>query len=238
MANLIVFKNYNITDNTKWYNDRTNERGLKNHYNAMEEIAIASAKEFVQDYDEIIVHRGESENIRDVFKDHYFEMLKLWEQGHNVLYVDLDVVFTNPIKYFSEYNTFRMFNYTDPKSVYSKYYDLKLPNYFNCAIRYHPASMSQECWDLGNKMVANWDPEQWDTEQIIFNAMMWSQGLTLADVYQPELNYQFLNSIESTIKFNALDMIDAKAIHTCGSRGSKIRLQLMQQIRDKTTKRI
>ena len=39
--NFLVFKNYNITDHTKWYNDRTSEIDLVDNYKAMEKIATA-----------------------------------------------------------------------------------------------------------------------------------------------------------------------------------------------------
>ena len=85
--NILVCKNYTITDHTKWYNDRTNETGLVENYTAMEELCVASAKKYVKDLDEVKVFRGEADNIRDVFKINFYEIYDLWQQGNNILYV-------------------------------------------------------------------------------------------------------------------------------------------------------
>ena len=104
--NFLVLKNYKITDNTKWYNDRTNETNLAENYRKMEDICVKSAFGNVEGLNEVRVFRGEADNIRDVFKKNFYEIYELWQEGHNILYSDLDVVFTQPTDYFVNDNIF------------------------------------------------------------------------------------------------------------------------------------
>ena len=86
----------------------------------------------------------------------------------------------------------------------------------------------------------NWNPDRWDCEQVIYNQMMWSQGVSVEEVYKPQCAYQCLANpsmqdgslINKT--FNQIDMGDSYAIHVHGSRGSEDRLLLMKQLHDRT----
>ena len=100
MANFLALKNYTIKDNTKWYNDRTNEANLADNYLKMEKVCVSSAMKNLKNINEIRVFRGEADNIREVFKENFSELYYLWKEGNNVLYADLDVVFTQPVNYF------------------------------------------------------------------------------------------------------------------------------------------
>lgn len=232
--NFLVFKNYNITDHTKWYNDRTNEEGLVDNYNAMEKIATSSALKNVEGLNEIKVFRGEATDIREVFKKNFYEIYELWQQGNNILYADLDVVFTQPTNFFSSDNIFKMYNLTDPVKTSCDHYNVQFDAYFNCGIRYYPKGMSQDVWDLGIEMVENWNSERWDSEQIIYNAMLWSQDIQPNEMYQPQLAYQCLHNpalLEGNRinkQFNQIDLNEAQAVHVHGSRGSSDRLSLME----------
>ena len=185
--NYLVLKNYNVKDHTKWYSDRSQEVNLVENYQAMENIATQSALKNLEKLNEIKVFRGEADNIRDVFKKNFYEIYELWQKGHNILYADLDVVFTQPVNYFENSNTFRMYNLTDPVKTTCDHYNVEFETYFNCGIRYYPKDMSQDVWDLGIEMVENWNPERWDSEQIIYKAMMWSQNIKADDVYNPRI---------------------------------------------------
>ena len=238
MSNILVLKNYTITDHTKWYGDRSNEANLANNYNQMEEVCVQSAHNRIKDLDSVKVFRGEASNIRDVFKENFFEIYELWKEGHNILYCDLDVVFTKEVEYFGKYNKFTMFNFTDPANTSDSFYNVTFENYFNCGIRYYPKEMSQEAWDIGIAMVENWNPDRWDAEQIIYNAMMWGQDKELNSFYNPTKAYQMLHDPNtphgSTINshFNRIELRDACAVHVHGSRGSANRLEIMKALKD------
>lgn len=234
MSNILVCKNYTIKDHTKWYDDRTKEQSLVDNYKEMESVCINSAKKYIKDLDEVKVFRGEADNIRDVFKHNFYEIYELWKEGHNILYCDLDVVFTQPVKYFEQFEHFSMFNFTDPTSTVDDHFDIELDYYFNCGIRYYPQNMSQDVWDVGLEMMEDWNPDRWDTEQIIYNAMMWEQDISLEEMYKPDLAFQALMepaSHDVNIQFNnGLKIEDAKAVHVHGSRGSSSRLRTMSDL--------
>lgn len=230
--NILVSKNYHITDHSKWYNDRSNEQNIAENYTAMERLLVDSAQQNIQDLDSVIIHRGEVATVRDLFKVHFEEIYSLWKRMDcNILYADLDVVFAKPSKYFGQFDKFTMFNLTDPPRTYDSHYNIKLDYFFNCGIRYYPCDMDQSVWDLGFQMLDNWNPDRYDSEQVVYNAMMFSQDPDPQKYYQPDLAYQVLTGNRSANdRFNQLPQDHAKTFHVHGSRGSGNRLEIMQTL--------
>jgi hypothetical protein len=149
-----------------------------------------------------------------------------------VLYIDLDVMFIRPTRIFGEFDHFLMFNYTDPRMATCDHYGLKFDHYFNCGVRYYPQKMDQKIWKLGFDMIKNWNPERWDSEQIIYNHMMWSQVIRVQQAHQPHLAYQFLNANQTfNDSWNGVSLVDqAQVVHVHGSRGSSGRAELMEKL--------
>ena len=236
MKNYLVAKNYTITDHTKWYEDRTNERNLVANYTAMEKVLCDTARQHLVGLDDIIVHRGEAEHIRDVFRIHFREIYDLWKSEQcNILYCDLDVVFLQQARFFGQYDFFAMFNFTDPPRTVDKHYGLTFERFFNCGIRYYPHTMKQETWDVGFKMLENWNPDRWDSEQVIYNQMLWSQSVAPQLFYRPDLAFQMLDNMplhQYNTDFNRIDIRQAAVVHVHGSRGSGDRLEIMKQLVD------
>lgn len=234
IKNYLVAKNYTITDHTKWYDDRTREFNLVENYTDMEKILVESARKNLIGLDEVIVHRGEAEHIRDVFRIHFKEIYDLWKREPcNILYCDLDVVFLQQARFFGQYDFFAMFNFTDPTRTVDEHYGLNFDRYFNCGIRYYPQTMDQKIWDLGFEMLDNWNPDRWDAEQVIYNNMLWSQNIEPQRFYRPDLAFQMLfqNPLHGGNKeFNRIDIRQAAAVHVHGSRGSGDRLQIMKDL--------
>jgi hypothetical protein len=238
--NILVGKNYNVLDHSQWYNNKSNDKDLEHNYNIMEDIMVASAKKYLQDLDDIIIHRGMCDNIRTVFKEHFFEIYELWKTGANILYVDLDVMFLKPVNIFNQFDYFAMFNRTDPPSVNDTFYNLRFDPYFNCGIRYYPHNLAQSVWDTGIAYFKhNYNKDRWDSEQLIYNAMMWSQTKTennaeimrtLEEYLHPELAYQLIASVEHSNKFNEINFEHAKIMHLHGSRNNKNRSQIMKEL--------
>ena len=212
---------------------RKDESDLSKNYKSMEEIAVATAQKHIQQLDEVKVFRGNADNIRDVFKLNFYEIYELWKEGNNILYCDLDVVFTKPVSFFEEQDSlFRMYNFTDPTHTVCDHYNIRLAHFFNCGVRYYPKDMDQRIWDKGIEMIENWNPARWDSEQVIYNAMMFDQNIKLSDVLKPWLAYQMLTgNIESDNNHNNINLSDARAVHLHGSRSSFDRLQTMQKLR-------
>lgn len=160
IKNYIVLKNYNLTDRFFIFD---NMEETHNKYMQMEETLVESAQLFVKDLDEIIVDRKTVKHDQIMFKDH---MQLLDDRFHaepcNILYCDLDVVFTRPIDIFGKYTEFSM-----------------LEN--QCGIRYYPHTMSEHLWDIQRTLMQDWDetigpdqphypngPYNWQREQGIY----------------------------------------------------------------------
>jgi hypothetical protein len=226
--NILVAKNYRVTDHSAWHSDRSHEANLEINYSIMEQIMTRTAERHVQNLDRIVVHRGSAHNIRDVFQDHYWEIRRLWQQGHNILYADLDVVFMQSYAVFGTTDQFSMFNYTDPRATTDAHHGVEFPDYFNCGIRYYPADMSHSVWAVGDGMMQNFDAARWDSEQIIYNAMQWSQHTDPNQFHRPQLAYQWCAQTQTACNaFNGIPLEQACAVHVHGSRGSSSRLELM-----------
>lgn len=236
IKNYLVAKNYTITDHTKWYDDRSNEVDLTENYNSMESVMVESANRHLLGLDDVIVHRGEAEHIRDVFRIHFKEIYDLWRsEPCNILYTDLDVVFLDTARFFGRYDFFAMFNFTDPPRTVDEHYGLTFDKFFNCGIRYYPSTMKQETWDIGFEMLENWNPDRWDSEQVIYNQMLWSQNIEPQRFYRPDLAFQMLYNQplhEGNTQFNRISVKQAAAVHVHGSRGSGNRLQIMKDLLD------
>jgi hypothetical protein len=234
MKNLLVSKHYKIKDHTKWYGDRTNEDGLEENYDKMMDLMLDSAEANLLCMDDYIVHEGEADNIREVFKIHFYEIYELWKQGNNILYADSDVLFVKPVDYFTQFvDRFVMFNYTDPPGgTTCDHYGISFEHFYNCGIRYYPHNMDQSVWDRGIEMVENWNPERWNSEQVIYNEMMWMQDFP-GHFFRPELAYQLVDvDTQRSHRNNRMSLDDAYAVHFHGSRGSGDRLNIMTIIAD------
>lgn len=225
MTNYIVSKNYEVLDHTKWNVNRSKEHDLKDNYDQMELLMVDSAKHVI-DVNDIIIHRGKTTDIREVFKLHFFEIYELWKTGCNILYVDLDVLFIKHVEFFNKFDKFMMFNYTANKKTTDSHYGITIDHFFNCGVRYYPSTMSRDVWDIGFRMIENWNPNRWNCEQLIYNQMMWSQSHNVKDFLRPELAYQYTDTRHE--KDNGINISNAKVIHFHGSRGSKQKLEIMR----------
>lgn len=228
IKNLLISKNYTVQNHSKWCNDKSSEASLHENYNEMEQIMVSSAKQNLKGLDQILIHRGYASDIREVFRIHFTEIYQVWKSDPcNILYCDLDVVFVKPAEFFNQFNLFSMFNLTDPNSTTDNHYGISFKNFYNCGIRYYPHTMSEQVWQIGFDMLANWNPNRWDSEQLIYNQMMWSQSDQISDFFRPDLAYQLVNAHDDNR--NGISIDNAKVIHFHGSRGSSNKLNLMKK---------
>jgi hypothetical protein len=83
-------------------------------------------------------------------------------------------------------------------------------------------------------MIKDWDYNDYNTEQIVLNEMMWSQGVELKDVLRPDVAYQAQwlprVSLEAQDAWNGCQLVDSKIVHVHGSRDSATKLKLMQEL--------
>ena len=171
IKNYLVLKNYELTD--AFFLDNTPESlvDARERYASMQNLTILSAQKFLVGFDAIIVDRATFPHDQYMFKHH---MQTLHDRYHseacNILYVDLDVIFTGPTDIFGKFHNFSMLQH-------------------NCGIRYYPAGgVPQHLWDIQRQGMEQWDETigphdvwyhttedgsgyQWDREQDIYAEM-------------------------------------------------------------------
>ena len=224
-----------------WFADRSGEGDLYDWYMKMHDISLRSFEKHLEGDWEFKFFNKEVENIQEVFKDHFFEIYDIWKQGNvNILYCGPDNIMMKPTKFFGEYDDFRMFNYTDPKSSDEpNHYNIQHKHFFNADVRYYPSRMSQDIWDIGLEMAENWDFDSWNTEQFILNKMLWEQkDRTIENTLDPKMAYQghqlvldnWDERLKSSNQWNNCKLVDAHIIHTHGSRHAPSKFALMEEL--------
>jgi hypothetical protein len=202
----------------------------------MHRLSVASFSKHLKGTWELKFVQGTVDNINDAFQHTFKEIYQLWQQGDtNILYTDPDTVAIRDLDPWNISDRFMMFNFTDPKSFNDlNQYEKSFPYFFNAGVRYFPATMSQHTWDLGLSMVDQWEPDTYNTEQIILNSMLWSQGVTLDQVLRPELAYQAhwlpMVPVWAQDLWNGIEIGRAAIVHTHSSRDIDQKLNLMRQL--------
>jgi hypothetical protein len=237
MKNYVVWTNCDVVGEDPIIQARLNIAPCDNTearaaYDTMNRISRLTAKKFLQGDWEPVVWTDPAPSRLDIFKRNWGRIRDLWHQEPcNILYLDSDTMFLRSTKIFDRFAEFRVFNWTDPKST------SLFANYYNAGVRYYPASMSSELWQVGNSMAAIWQDDNWGMEQDIFNTMFWQQQIPDHDRHHPELNWQGMNLIrgidgmQSALEaWNLLPVSKAHIIHVHGSRNAMHTAQLMTDI--------
>jgi hypothetical protein len=201
-------------------------------YHTMHRISRLTAEKFLQGDWEAIVWTDPAPSRLEIFKRNWTRIRDLWHQEPcNVLYLDSDTMFLRVTEMFGRFAEFRMFNWTDPKST------SLFGNYYNAGVRYYPASMSSELWQVGDSMAANWQDDNWGMEQDIFNTMFWQQPIPEYDRHHPELNWQGMQltnpdprTQQAHEQWNQCALTSAHIMHVHGSRGPTHTAQVMTRI--------
>lgn len=219
MKNYVVWTNCTITEQTGQHGiEPAGKPGVREAYDVMFQASAASARKFLKGTWEGIVFGGTFESRVAMFQANWERMHALWHQEPcNILYLDSDAIFVKPVEMFGRFDEYRLFNWTTPPQ------HEQFEHYFNAAVRYHPHTMREETWELGDAIAQNWDLTIWDQEQVIFNKMFWSQGLSFEDAHHPELNWQAESGLKipelaQHAQFNTLPIGHARIIHYHGTR--------------------
>lgn len=237
MKNYLVKSVYQVADADWKVLDRSHEKNLFENYLEMHRLSVGSYKKFLGGDWELKFFTGRVDHINQAFEKTFWAIHDLWHQEPcNILYTDPDTMAIKPIEPWGHYDKFMMFNYTDPRelttdNVYGKSYQ----HFFNAGVRYFPATMSEQTWEIGKSIAANWDSSTYDTEQIILNEMLWSQDMTVDQVLDPAMAWQALPPKKQVMpdvnfgnQWNQCHISEAKILHFHSSRGSDSRLQIMQ----------
>jgi hypothetical protein len=197
----------------------------------MHEISTATYQHFLQGEWELKFITGKVEQINQAFEQTFWAIYDLWNsEPCNILYTDPDTIAIKPVSIFDQYPQFRMFNHTDPKQFNNANpYNRSYPDFFNAGVRYFPATMDQKIWQLGTSMAQTWDYATYDTEQVILNAMLWDQGITVEEALDPTVAWQLFHpDLNFGQQWNGCSVLDAKILHLHSSRGADGRLNFMR----------
>lgn len=239
MKNYLVKSLFCVGDPNWHVVNRTHESDMYGHYRSMHNTSVDSFNKHLKGDWELVFVEGTVDHINQAFEKTFWAIHDLWHtESCNILYTDPDTLAIRDIDIWHEYQKFMMFNYTDPRSLTTKNsYGINFPNFFNAGVRYFPATMTEETWQVGVDIAKNWDYNTYDTEQIILNQMLWSQDITLEQALHPELNWIAMNlrnldskMVELHAGWNQCYLEQAKIMHFASSRGAEATKNFMQAI--------
>jgi hypothetical protein len=228
MKNYLIKGLHKIGSTTWWPgHDRSREGDLHDWYSQMNNLSEASFAHYLHGDWEIINLVSEARDINHVFRQQFRSIYDIWSQEPcNILYCGSDTQMIKPTEVFGKYNHFLMWNYTDPKSYGP------CDHYLNADIRYYPSTMRRDVWEFGLKMIDHLD--WWNGDQVLYNIMVWCQGLSHEQVIDPTMAYQgFMlprQSQEYADQWNNSKLADAHIIHWAGSRGAARTVEVMQSV--------
>jgi len=164
-----------------------------------------------------------------LFKDRHVKARELWDEGHNVLLVDLDTVCIQPTVIFGAQH-FRMFGLTNQDAPSRQ--DISEGHYMNAGVMYLPQSMDKRLWDIQQALLEQWDDSLWSYDQYVWNRMFWAQEVH--GWFHPEMNYaEPCDNLHSGDQPNGgLRWWKANIIHFHASRNPEEALQAMRLLCD------
>jgi len=232
MKNYLFKSLFKIVDPNWSVVDRSHEHNLYNNYVNMHQVSTASYTRHLKGNWEFKFVGGNCDTIHQAFVKTFWSIHKLWHQEPcNILYTDPDTIAMQAFDPWGKYDQFMMFNHTDPRQFYKpNTYNRSFEHFFNAGVRYFPATMSKEIWQLGADMANLWDYTTYDTEQIILNAMLWDQGVSVANTLDPSAAWQWFGDLHYCEVWNGLPISQAKILHLHSSRGAENRLQVMKKL--------
>ena len=230
MKNYLI-KGLHRINSTVWWegSDRSWEGDLYSYYEKMNEISKASFFHHLAGDWTLINLVSEANDVNHVFRQQFQAIWNIWSaEPCNILYCGADTQMIQPTEVFGKFQHFLMWNYTDPKSIDG------FPHFLNADIRYYPAEMDRQAFSAGLDQVASLT--EWNSDQKLYNRMVWDQGLTPEQVINPRLAYQGPNLPgDDTVKqktnsWNGCTLEQAHICHWHGSRNALAKLNLMHDI--------
>jgi hypothetical protein len=200
-------------------------------YQAMYDISRASARRFLQGDWEEVKFSAPVLDARLYQIAQWYTIKELWfREPCNILCMGADTLFIRPTEIFGHYSNMMMFNYTDPRK------HKEFEHYFNDDIRYYPADMNSQVWEVGEEAMNGWFDHKeniWGWGQLVHNYQLWSQGLSINDVLDPKMAYQaFSLNQQHSDQWNSISVNQAHIMHFHGSRDCDSRLDVMKNLAD------
>jgi hypothetical protein len=203
------------------------------YYTEMYELSRRTAGNFLAGEWETVVFRSAVLDVRQFCIAQWYAIKELWHQEPcNILWMGSDTMFVQPTEIFGVYDKMKMFNYTDPRGI------ADIPHYFNDDVRYYPATMDPEVWNVGERLMRQWYDHaevKWDLGQMIHNYQYWSQPMAADTVFDPRFNWLAHGirditpeNIAHHEEWNRCPLNQAKIVHFSGSRGGEAAVKIMR----------
>lgn len=228
MKNYLIKGLHKIGSTTWWPgSDRSWEGDLYPMYQQMDKISKASFAHNLQGNWELINLVSQADDVNHVFRQQFQAIYEIWKsEPCNILYCGSDTQMIQPTEVFGKYQHFMMWNYTDPKEYGP------CSHFLNADIRYYPGTMRQGIWDYALYQMK--DLTWWNSDQVLYNLMVWGQGLGAEQVIDPKMAYQgfMLPQLSQRLsdEWNGCTINEAHIVHWHGSRGAQLKLDLMASI--------
>lgn len=237
MKNILVKSLYKIKSQD-WDIKSREEENLYEKYQRCHDISLESFNQRLAGNWEYKFIGGEFDTIHMALRHTYYEIYYMWKDNYpcNILYTDPDTIAIKSVDHiWNCWSKFMMFNYSEPKYFHvNNVYNERFPNFFNAGVRYFPSTMSEQTWAIGLDMAANWDLTDYNTEQIILNKMLWSQGLHISEALVPKIAYQaqWLPGLDIWRQdiWNGCHINDSNIIHLHCSRDLDKKLSWMESL--------
>ena len=232
MKNYLIKGLHRIASTVWWPgSDRGSEGDLYDYYSKMSKLSEASFLHNLQGDWTLINLISDAKDVSHIFRQQFQFIWDLWSsETCNILYCGSDTQMLKTTEVFGRYKHFLMWNHTDPKSIDG------FPHFLNADIRYYPAEMSRDLFKGGIDQINS--ISEWNNDQILYNRMVWDQGLTPEQVINPTMAYQgpWLPGDQIaknfTDQWNGCTLEEAHIVHWHGSRGAYGKLAMMQSIHE------
>lgn len=227
MKNIFITAQYDV-ENRYSHNAET----TKDDYRQLTNICTKSFRENLVGLDEVIILNGTVEDYHQLFKEIYWKIREIYHnQECNIIWSDSDNLCLKPLDIYGKWDKFAMFfsahEYCDAFVYEScKVLTEKLRPWMMANLRYYPAGMDNQLWEIGDDLAYSWIHD-WAYETIIYNKMFHSQGITDFKKYHiPAWNVQ----CEGPVGMISPEMVrDVTIIHCQSTRGSREAIDKMNR---------
>jgi len=139
----------------------------KDAYLDMQQLSIKSFEKNLAGLWELIQLTGTQPTIQDAFRCVMLETHRIWSNNYpcNILYTDPDTLCVKPLDIFGKFQQFRLFADSP----------ILVKEYLNCGVRYFPCDLNDCFWNDMYEQIEKWDYSLWDTEQTIYQNLMFNQ---------------------------------------------------------------
>lgn len=227
MKNILVTANYDVK--VMYAHDGHTEPG---DYRQLTNICTKSFRENLVGLDEIVILSGSVDDFHQLFKEIYWKIKEIWHKNPcNILWTDSDNLCLKPLDIFGKWDKFSMFfsaNEYKDCFVYGSSLTLtkNLIPWMMANLRYYPATMNRQLWEIGDDLAYSWI-EEWAYETIIYNKMFHSQDITDFKPYHiPAWNVQCEGPVGMV---NPEIVRDSTIIHCQSTRGSREAIEKMER---------